>query len=187
MRSPIKATITGAPGVSPWLPVDYVQTNFNLGLFASLSEDASAAATYSVEYTPDNPNQGKTTRNNLLSLIRVAAVATIVFANPHGLLANDAVKVFNSGDPNLDGDQTVVSTPTPTSLTYAVGNTGALIGTPYTEAIALRVFPLQAALTAATTRQSASLTTPCMAVRLHVTALTAGSITLEVVQGLARA
>lgn len=186
MRSPIKVSITGAPGISPWIPLEDLARTFNVGLFASLSEDASAAATYSIEYTPDNPNQGKLTRNNLLSLTRAAAVATVVFANPHFLVAGDALKVYNSGDPNLDGDQTAVSTPSPNSVTYAVGNTGALVGTPYTEAIALRVFALPAALTAATTRQSAALTTPCMAVRLHVTALTAGTITLEIVQGLAR-
>lgn len=186
MRSPLKTTIAGAPGISPWQVLDYVQRPFSVGLFASLSEDASAAATYSLEYTPDNPNSTKGTRNPVVSLARAATVATLTWANAHGLVTGDAVKVYNSGDPNLDGDQTVASTPSPTSVTYTVANTGAVTGMPYTEAVGLRVFALPAAVTAATTRQSAALTTPCWAVRLRVSALTAGSISLEVVQGYGR-
>lgn len=186
MRSPIKVKISGAPGISPWIPLDYLARTFNVGLFASLSEDASAAATYSVEMTPDNPNAGKSVRNPVVSLTRTTTTATLSFANAHDLVANDALKVYNSGDPNLDGDQTVVSAPSPTSITYTVANTGATAGSPYTEAIGLRVFGVATAMTAATTRQSASLQTPVWAVRLHVTALTAGDIILEIVQGLAR-
>lgn len=186
MRSPVKQTIAGAPGISPWLVLDYLARPFNVGLFASLSEDASVAATYSIEYTPDNPNQTKGTRNNVVSLTRAGTVATLTWANAHGLVTGDAAKVYNSGDANLDGDVQVASTPSPTSITYTVANTGATVGSAYTEAIGLRVFALPAALTAATTRQSADLVTPCWAVRLHVTALSAGSITLEAVQGHAR-
>lgn len=185
MRSPLKVTLS-AVGKSAWLPLDYVARTFNVGLFASLSEDASVAATYSVEMTPDNPNAGKSVRNPVVSLTRAGTVATLTWANPHGIVTGDDAKVYNSGDPNLDGDQTVASTPSPTSITYTVANTGAAVGSPYTEAIPLRVFPIVAALTAATTRQSASLQTPCWAVRLNVTAITAGNISLEVVQGLAR-
>lgn len=185
MRSPIKTSLI-AVGISPWLVLDYTQRPFDVGLFASLSEDASGAATYSLEYTPDNPNQGKTTRNPVVSLTRTTTTATLTWANPHNLVTGDAAKVYNSGDPNLDGDVAVASTPSPTSITYTVANTGAVAGGGYTEAIALRVFALAAALTAATTRQSANLTTPAWGVRLHVTALTTGSITLEVVQGHAR-
>jgi hypothetical protein len=166
--------------------LDYLQRPFDVGLFSSLSEDASAAATYNIECTPDNPNQTKGTRNPVASLSRTTTVVTLTWANPHGLVTGDALKVYNSGDPNLDGDQQVASTPSPTSITYAVANTGAVVGSPYTEAIALRVFALPTALTAATTRQSASLTIPAWAVRLRATALTAGSIVLEVVQGYGR-
>lgn len=185
MRSPVKVQVAGAPGVSPWILLDYYQVNFNVGLFASLSEDASVAATYSLQYSPDNPNTGKTTRNPVVSLTRAGTVATLTWANPHGLVTADAARVWNSGDPNLDGDAQVASTPTPNSITYNVVNTGATVGSPYTEAQPMRVFALPAAVTAATTRQSINLQTPCWAVRLNVSALTAGSITLEAVQGLA--
>lgn len=184
MRSPVKVSLT-AVGISPWIPLDYVARTFNVGLFASLSQDASVAATYSVEYTPDNPNQSNGTRNNVASLTRTGTTATLTFSKPHGVVTNDAVKVYNSGDPNLDGDFTATAT-SPTALTYVVANTGATVGSVNTQAIALRVFEVATAMTAATTRQAASLTTPCWAVRLNATAITAGSITLEVVQGLAR-
>lgn len=186
MRSPVKVTVSGAPGISPWILLDYLQRGFAVGLFASLSEDAAGTPTYSVEYTPDNPNQGKSVQNPVVSLTRTTTTATLTWANPHGLVANDAAKVYNSGDANLDGDQTVVSTPSPTSITYTVANTGATVGSPYTQANGLRVFQVATALTGATTRQSADLAVPALAVRLHVTLLSAGSISLEVVQGLAR-
>jgi hypothetical protein len=184
MRSPVKVSLS-AVSVSAWIPLDYVARTFNVGLFASLSEDASSAATYSVEYTPDNPNQSNGTRNNVASLTRSGTTATLTFSKPHGLVSNDAVKVWNSGDPNLDGDYTATVT-SATALTYVVGNTGAAVGSVYTAAVGLRVFEVATAMTAATTRQAASLTTPCWAVRLNATAITAGSITLEVIQGLAR-
>jgi hypothetical protein len=186
MRSPFKVTITGAPGVSPWIILDYVARTFNVGLFASLSEDATGTPTYSVEYTPDNPNETKGTKNPVASLTRTGTTATLTWTNPHGLVTGDAVKVWNSGDPNLDGDFNVASTPANNSITYTVGNTGATVGAYYVSAVPLRVFALAAAVTAATTRQSLDETTPALAVRLHVTQLTGGSVTLEGVQGLAR-
>jgi hypothetical protein len=188
MRSPVKLTLTplvAGGGISPWMILDYLQRPFNVGLYSSLSPDASGI-TYSVEMTPDNPNITKGTRNQVVSLTRVAGVVTVVWANPHGLSTGDAIKVYNSGDPNLDGDQAVASTPGTTSATYAVANTGALLGSTYTEAVALRVFPLAANFTAATTRQSGLLLTPCWAVRLRASAWVAGSVTLEVVQGYGR-
>src|SRR5579863_5206063 len=142
MRSPIKQTVTpvaagGAFG--PWIPLDYLQRPFNVSLFASLSEDASGI-TYSVEYSPDNPNVTKGTVNNVASLTRTTTTATLTFTNPHGLVTNDSVTVVNSGDPNLDGTFAFTAT-SPTAGTYAVANTGATVGSPYTQAVPMRVFP----------------------------------------------
>lgn len=185
MRSPIKTQLA-AVGVSPWLPLDYHQRGFAVGLYAGLSEDASAGATYSVEYTPDNPNDSRATRNNVVSLTRSGTTATLTFTNPHGLVAGDSAVVVNSGDPNLDGNQTVVAASSPTVITYTVANTGLTVALAAVQAVACRVFAAATALTAATTRQSALVQQPMMAVRLHVTAITAGFVLLEVVQGLAR-
>lgn len=186
MRSPIKQTVT--PTVSggafgPWIPLDYIQRPFNVSLFVSLSEDASGI-TYSVEHSPDNPNVTKGTINPVASLTRTTTTATLTFTNAHGLVTNDSVTVVNSGDPNLDGTYTVTATST-TVVTYTVANTGATAGSPYTQAVPMRVFP-HATLVALTARAAGNFAFPCWAVRLHITAWTAGSATLEVIQGLAR-
>jgi hypothetical protein len=181
MRSPLKQTVA-AVGAGPWIPVDYLQRPFNVGLFVSLSEDA-AGITYSVEHTPDNPNNLK--GNTVASLTRSTTVATLTMSSAHGLSAGDSVTVFGSGDPNLDGTYAVASTPSTTSLTYTVANTGATAGGPYTQAILMRVFPHDY-MAAQTTRQDGNYAFPVMAIHLHVTALSAGSATLEITQGYAR-
>lgn len=59
---------------------------------------------------------------------RTTNVATLTLAAPTGLTAGDEVNVVNMGDSSYDGTQvTVLSTPTPTSFTYA--STGADEGT----------------------------------------------------------
>jgi hypothetical protein len=186
MRSPLKQTVTptaagGAFG--PWIPLDYLQRPFNVGLFVSLSQDASGI-TYSVEYSPDNPNAGKSVANPVASLSRTTTTATLTFTNPHGLVTGDSVTVVNSGDPNLDGTYTAAATST-TALTYTVANTGAAAGSPYTQAVPMRVFP-HATLVALLVRAAGNFAFPCWAVRLHITAWTAGSATLEVNQGFGR-
>lgn len=186
MRSPLKQTVTptaagGAFG--PWLPLDYVQRPFNVSLFVSLSQDASGI-TYSVEYSPDNPNAGRSTANPVASLTRTTTTATLTFTNPHGLVTNDSVTVVNSGDANLDGTYTVTATST-TGVTYTVANTGATVGSVYTQAVPMRVFP-HATLVGLTARAAGNFAFPCWACRLHITAWTAGSATLEVIQGYAR-
>jgi hypothetical protein len=185
MRSPIKQTVTptaagGAAG--PWIPLDYLQRPFNVGLFVSLSEDASGI-TYTVEHSPDNPNNIK--GNTVASLSRTTTVATLTMSLAHGLVTGDSVTIYNSGDANLDGTYAVASTPTATSLTYTVANTGATAGSPYTQAVLMRVFPhdFMAGLTA---RADGNYAFPVMASRLHITAWTAGSATLELTQGYAR-
>jgi hypothetical protein len=185
MRSPVKQTLS-AVGIGPWIPLDYIQRPFNVGLFVTLSEDASGI-TYSVEYTPDNPNSSRATQNPVASLTRSGTTATLTFTNPHGLNANsaDSVVVSNSGDANLDGNYLVASAPSTTQITYTVANTGATVGANATAATATRAFA-HATLAALTARAAGNFAFPCMACRLHVTAQSAGSATLEIVQGLAR-
>ena len=180
---PITVTQSAA-GASPWQPLDYLQRPFDVSLFASLSEDASGI-TYTVEYTPDNPNPRRKERNNVASLSRTTTVATLTLTNNHNLVTGDSVTVTNSGNANLDGTYPVASTPTAKSLTYTVANTGATVGGPYAEAILMRVFP-QGNLAGLTVRASGFFSSPCMAVRINNTAWTAGSSILEILQGHAR-
>ena len=70
MKSPITVTVSAA-GSSRWVPVDYKQTPFNIGMGVKLS--AGANLTYTVEHTFDDiqdssvtpvafPNSGLTAR-----------------------------------------------------------------------------------------------------------------------------
>lgn len=183
MRSPIRVTLSAA-GASPWILVDYVAKSFLLGLFVSLSQDASGI-TYDVDLTSDNPNYTK--GNSVASLTRSGTTVTVTMAAAHGIVTGDAAVVWNSGDPFIDGSWTVASTPSDTQFTYTVsGSATATAGSAYTQSTQQRVFAGPTALTAATTRANAALQEPCLAVRLRISAWTAGSATLEVVQGLAR-
>jgi hypothetical protein len=176
-----------AVGVSPWIPLDYLARTFNVGLLGDVS--SGATLTYSVEMTLDNPNLTPKQKlaNQVASLVRSGTVASVVMSNAHNLSVGDSSVITNSGDPNLDGSQTVASVVSPTSFTYTVANTGALVGSVYTQAALLRVQPVPiAALVGAVARFLGDLVTPCMAVRLHVTAYTGGVATLEVIQGYGR-
>jgi hypothetical protein len=186
MRSPISVQVSGAPGISPWLLLDYLQRPFNVALMASLSA-AAAGVGYRVEYTPDNPNQTRANTNNVVSLTRATTVATLTFTNPHNLVVGDSVVVFGSGDPNLEGNGsvTVASVVSPTVLTYTVANTGLAVASSYTRAIPLRVFPHDF-MVALTAKADGNIAFPCWAVRLNVTGLSAGVVTLSVLQGHAR-
>lgn len=180
MRSPVKVT-QGAAGSSAWLPLDYLQRPFNVSLFAIPSSAANLS--YTVEYTPDNPNNVK--GNTVVSITRAGTVATVTMLNPHELTAGDSVNMFNTGDANLDGTRAVASVTSPTVFTYTVANTGATQGAGYQQAVLMRVFP-HAFLAAQTTRQSGNFAFPCWAVRITVAAYVAGDVTLEVIQGHAR-
>lgn len=184
MRSPISVQVSGAPGISPWIVLDYQQRPFNVALMASL-DAAASGATFKVEYTPDNPNQTRANTNNVVSLSRTTTTATLTFTNPHNLVAGDSVKVYNSGDANLDGDRAVVSVTSPTVLTYTVANTGAATGAGFTKAIPLRVFPHDF-MVALSAKADGNFAFPCWACRLNVSALAAGVVTLTVEQGHAR-
>jgi hypothetical protein len=184
MRSPVKVSLT-AVGLSQWIPLDYLARYFNVGLYASLSQDASGI-TYSVLSTPDNPNQTKANLNPVASLTQTGGVVTLTWSKPHNLVAGDTAVVWNSGDPNIDGTWLVASTPSDSQITYAAAAATLATGSANTQAQPVRAFAVSTAFTAATTRQQAALTEPCLAVCLRVSALTGGTAYLEVVQGLAR-
>ena len=181
MRSPIKVTVAGGAGISPWIPLDYLQRPFNVALFVSLS--ATSDGTDTVEYTPDTPNSTK--GNTVASLTRSGTVATLTMTQAHGLNVGDSVLTFNTGDANLDGTHQVASVTSPTALTYTVANTGLTAQAGYAQAVLMRVFP-HSFLAAQTARGAGNFAFPCWAVRLNVTAGTTGNVTLEVIQGHAR-
>lgn len=179
MRAPgFSVSKGGGQGPSPWLVVDYLQRPFVEGLFASLSFDNNAI-TYQVEHTPDNPNVTVP-----VSISRATTVATLTRA-AHGLVVGDSVTVINSGSANLDGVYPVASVVDANNLTYTVANSGATAGAATAQAALCRVF-IDATLTAKTAKAYAANSVPVLASRINVTAWTAGTATLQVVQGHAR-
>jgi hypothetical protein len=179
MRAPglTVSTVQNTAGPSPWLVVDYLQRPFIEGLFASLSEDASAI-TYQVEHTPDNPNVLTPFTGS-----RTTTVLTLGFAKAHGLVAGDSVVIPPPSA--FAGTYPVASAPSTTSLTVTVPNSGPAVDVPQASAALLRVF-IDTVLTAKTAKAYALNAVPVLASRVNATAVTTGIVTLQVVQGHAR-
>lgn len=186
---------------SPWIPLDRQQDCFNVGIQVSLSEDASAI-TYSVQATCDPMGD-----EYLIpcSIARAAGVATVTTLFQHGLNVGDAVIVTGSGSAALDsqpfvqsnllppfysnsGQATpwnVATAPTPTTFTYAVANSGPLADAGVTKLRIYRVAPVPN-LSALSAKAFQPLIIPATALRLVVTALTAGFAQMGVIQGIGR-
>jgi|SRR5271155_3725885 len=179
MRAPGKSVSTtqNTVGPSPWLVVDYLQRPFIEGMFASLSEDASAL-TYQVEHTPDNPNVYTPYVGT-----RVTTVLTLTFNAGHGLSTGDSVTLPAAS--NWPGVYTVASTPSITSLTVTVTNSGPAGESQVQGAVLCKVF-IDNNLKALTARTYGLNNVPVLASRINATAVTTGIATLEVVQGHAR-
>jgi hypothetical protein len=195
---PVRVTVNSA-AVSPWVPVDYISAWFGIGLGVILSEDG--ALTYSVDFTFDNPQVFSQPIDPFgsVSISRSGTVATVTDTGQnglgHGLTTGDSVVLKGTGSAVLDspvttqanaaGDfgWTVASTPSPITWTYTVANSGPT--TAIAQVARMRVFP-HATLTALTARANGSLNYPVQAVRLRVSAYTAGFADLTVLQGNAR-
>lgn len=202
---PVYVALSAAAASTPWIPLDRMQDSFQVGLAVIPSEDvATLLASVQVTYDPmgDEYLMGVT-------IARAAAVATATFQYQHGLTTGDTVVITGSGSAQLDsqpfGQQigppftyninqpvpiTVASTPSPTTITYAVANAGPATDGGNAKARIYRVFPVIAALTGLSTRQQTALNSatlgPVTAVRLITTTITAGFIQLAVIQGIGR-
>lgn len=175
MKSPLVVS-QAAAGASAWARVDFQQRPFVVGMFCSLSEDASGI-TFSVEHTPDNPDLFVP-----ITAARAGTVLTITTAAPHGLVTGDAVTLNNS---SFNGQYPVASTPSTTTLTVAVPNAGPTTDLAISRAALCRVFA-DATIAAKTARIYGSNLVPVLASRINNTAWTAGTSYLEIVQGHAR-
>jgi protein involved in polysaccharide export with SLBB domain len=158
--------------------LDWQQRPFNVALLASLSFDG--VLTYKVEYTPDNPQ-----KVTPCYITRSGTTATMTLAANHGLSVGDSVTVINSGDPNLNGTYPVASVPSANTLTYTVAATGLTTALPQAGVVLMRVFPHDYMVNL-TARADGNFAFPISACRVTVTAYTAGSVTLEIMQGHAR-
>lgn len=178
-----------APGNSPWIPVNYLQNAFGIGLGVSPSFDA-ATVSYTVQHVFDDISVDA---QQQISLARVGTAVTATFQKPHKLVVGDSLIVISSGSSQMDSQQPsglyiswdVATVPSATTLTYTVANAGPTADGGNAKAITGRVFP-HASLAAQSTRQDGNYAFNVMAIRLKLLTLTAGSVSLSINQGLGR-
>lgn len=195
---PSRVTLNAA-GYSAWVPIDYIESWFGVGLAVVLSEDG--ALTYSVQFTLDPPwiNQAGLDNTNIVSVSRSGTTATVTDKGPygigHGLTTGDNVIIKSTGSTYLDSPSAtigggdlgwqVASTPTNSSYTYTVSNSGPTADGGTSRVSRIRVFA-HSTLVAQTTRQNGTIAYPVQAVRLYISAYTSGFADLTVVQGQPR-
>lgn len=193
---PQKITLN-AVGASQWIPVDYIESWFGVTIAVIPSEDISGL-TCAVQFTIDSWALSPPNLQDRVTISRTTTVATVTDPGPngigHGLSTNDSVIVYGSGSANLDspaplyGTGTkgfpVASTPSTTTYTYTVANSGATADTGGAYVSRLRVFT-HATLTGISARTNGTFNYPVRAVRLSVTAIAAGFVDMIVLQGLA--
>ena len=190
-------TAAGSAGATtPWVVIDRKLASFGVGIGVVLSEDANL--TYTVQHTfdPFGPDWELP-----VSLVRAAGVVTATFSYQHGLTTTDTLLVRASGSSQMDSQPyarqigppwplnvgqplpfAVASTPSNTTITYAVANAGPAADNGVTMAQIIRTFN-NATLAAQTTKGNTNYVFPVSAVRLVLTAWTAGFAQLEVLQG----
>lgn len=194
---PIRVAVNGAAGNTQWVPMDYICAPFAVALGFEPSSDA-ATISGTVQHTFDDV---AITAARQVTATRAAAVVTVTDTGPdgvgHGLVTNDNVIVFGGGAPfdtlkvaaslggqhgDLGADITVTGANT---YTYACANSGPTVDNGSMKVISLRVFP-HATIVAAAARADGYYAFPVAAIRLKMNTLTAGQVTLSILQGNAR-
>jgi len=196
---PVYQYVTGpANSFGPWIPLDYLQTAFAVGLVFSISSGATLTGT--VQFTDDDITQDGhyVTASQTTTVITVTDTGpTFVqgygpagFVSPgHGLSVGDWVKLESSNlQPNLttatmDGEYAVATVPSATTYTLTSATSQSATAGPFTTAKTARVVN-HATLAALAARTAGSQKDPCMAIRLVIPTFTSGVGCLAVIQGM---
>lgn len=164
---------------SPLIPLDNTLSTANIGAVVDFNS-AAATVTFSVEHTYDDLMQVK-----YATISRSTTTVTVTTVAAHQLSTGDVVVVRNAnartGAAGLDGTYTVTVTST-TAFTYTSGTSGTVSTTAGIEVTLLRM-QVSSQFSAKTAATEGSFTVPITALRLNVSAIAAGAITLTVVQG----
>ncbi len=195
---PVRISLN-ALGHTQWVPIDYIESWFGVSVAVVLSFDGNLG--YDVEHTFDDPRPQTDDPYQIctVSISRSGTVATVTDAGPngigHGLIPGDSVIVTGSGSTYLDSQPaafgtgtvgwTITGTPTTTSYTYTVANSGPTSDNGNAKVSRQRVFN-EPNLTNLTARASDYYAYPIKAVRLYIKSYTAGFADLLVLQGLPR-
>jgi hypothetical protein len=167
------STTLGQAGPSSWIPLNRYQSPFNVALGVTLSSGANL--TYKLQHTFDNPQE-----TYACSITRSSTTATLTLTD-HGLVANDSITVIGAGAP-LDGTYTVASVVDANSVTYTVADSGVTVAGAGAKLAKHRCFDHEV-MSSKTANEDGNYAFPVCAVRLNVTAYTAGRATLTVLQG----
>jgi hypothetical protein len=178
-----------AVGYGAWIPLDYLQPAFGIGICAIPSSNFSG--TYSVQHTFDDLSS-----NSQRSVKLSQSGTTITVTDPgypktpgggqgHGLSANDSVVIIGSGTAvSLDATYAVQSITNQTTYTLTAAASATATSAPGCKLNALRV-STNSVINGITTntRTDSNYAFPVRACRLYVSAMTAGYIDLVVLQG----
>jgi hypothetical protein len=173
-----------AAGPTAWVPIDYLQSAFGIGLGFSVTNAASLTA--SVQHTFGSPiGTDNQTHGVILSQSTTTVTVTDLgpwndATNGHGLLTGDSVQIQGSTI-GVDGIYTVTVT-SATQYTYTVSNSQSATSNSALAA-GLRVFN-HVSLAGISSRADGNYAYPPRMIRLNVTAYTSGAAILEILQGL---
>lgn len=175
----ITSTSLSSTGQSPWLNLDEAQNAFGVGFNVDLNSTASGI-TFKIEHTFDD--LGKYV---YATISRSLTTVTVTVPAGHDLNTGDSIVVRNantlSGAAGLDGTYNVTVS-NATTLTYTSGTSGTVASTSGIEVCLIRV-QTHSTITGNASSVDGNYAFPIEAMRLNVTAWTAGKATLTIVQG----
>ena len=165
---------------SAWVPIDRAQAAFGVGFNVDL-DSTSSGVTFKIAHTFDDLS-----KIQIGTIARSTTTVTVTTGAVHNLNTGDSVVVLNAnqltGASGLDGQYTVTVTSS-TAFTYTSATSGTVNTSPMAvQLILLRVQP-HATITGNTASVDGNYAFPITAMRLNVTAWSAGVTTLTVNQG----
>ena len=185
---PVRITVN-AVGNSQWVPLNYDQSSFSVGL-AVCPWSTATGLTYAVQHCFDD-----LTLFRNVQVSRSGTTATVTDIGPdglgHGLTTGDSVILRGTGSSVLDSPKSAIgngdlgwtiTVTSGTQYTYTCANSGPTADANVSTALGLRVYPH--ATLSGSTRQDGNYAFPPRAVRISVSAITAGAVDLMVLQGL---
>ena len=192
---PVKVYMNAA-GYSQWVPIDYIESWFGVGVSVIPSYNATVSYSVQYHYNPEVIDPARSPQNKI-SISRSTTTATVTDYGPqglgHGLTAGDSVIIKGSGSAALDsqkpqfgnGDLGITVTPTAyNTYTYTCANSGPAAdgGNAY---VARQRIYTHSTLVTQSTRQNGTFNYPVRGVRLYLISITGANsyIDMTVLQG----
>lgn len=169
---PIRVRLS-ATGYTPWIQVDRIVPNFNIGLSVIISNGGSA--TYTVQHTFDDIHQFYP-----VNISRSTTTATATFQFDPAVIAGDSIFVIGTGIANFDGYQQVTGA-AGNGVDYTVANSGAT-SSGSGQASIIRPFN-HITLVSQTANADGNYISPISAIRLSAT-IVSGVVDLLILQGV---